>query len=84
MQYTNEQIAELRDAWAKVYENDARGVVLPIEAIRYLPELSEYNGDAVIILVPQAKINAELLEKIKAAVNTINPPLPVFTGSKVE
>jgi len=84
MDITTQQLAEIREQWEKGIANpNVRAVVVNIKAIKCIPEIAEYDGNKIILLLPNTKLNPEYLEKLREAVDLLEP-LPTFTGNKID
>lgn len=64
-QYTQQQVDEVRAAWENGINGLAEIVVMNYEAVRLLPEIGDYDGEKIIILLPNERMNQTYLETLK-------------------
>lgn len=67
MEFTQEQIDQVKQAWEQgINDPNKTVVVMNFEAIKIIPEIADYDGDKMIIILPNRKMTTEKLEELKA------------------
>lgn len=73
MELSKELVEEINKAWEIGLNNPtATCIVVPVEALKAIPQIAEYNGDKIIVLIPQSKNNIEFLTGLKEFIREHN------------